>query len=182
MSDDERNRFFANISGDAQRLSALVGRLMDLARADMARPDRGLSAPIAPLLAKVADALRGPALAVMVDAGDSGPVAIDPAALESVLVILLENAGQAGADRVEIVVSRRGREVHLIITDNGPGIAAADRDRLFEPFFTTRRADGGTGLGLAIARALVEAHRGRLELIETEEGAGSQFRISLPGV
>jgi signal transduction histidine kinase len=70
------------------------------------------------------------------------------------------------------------RDVQIDIVDNGPGIAPADRERLFEPFFTTRRADGGTGLGLAIARALVEAHIGRLELLHSE--AGAHFRLLVP--
>lgn len=179
MSEDERNQFLGNISKDAERLSALVGRLMDLARADMAQPDRGASAALEPLLAKVADALRGPNLAVEVGLdGKRLIAAMDEAAIESVLVTLVENAAQAGASRVEIEATAKGRDIHLTISDNGPGISESDRERLFEPFFTTRRADGGTGLGLAIARALVEAHRGRLELLPSD--SGTAFRLVVP--
>ncbi|MEQ1540555.1 MAG: HAMP domain-containing sensor histidine kinase, partial [Sphingorhabdus sp.] len=179
MSDDERNQFLKNIAQDAQRLSALVGRLMDLARADMAQPESEAATALAPVIAKAADAMRSPAFAVAAESGDQLLTAsVDPAALESVLVTLLENAAQAGATEVRIAANRKGRDVQLILSDNGPGIAPADRERLFEPFFTTRRATGGTGLGLAIARALIEAHRGRLELIETEKGAA--FRILIP--
>jgi signal transduction histidine kinase len=179
MSEAERNQFLGNISKDAERLSALVGRLMDLARADMAQPDRGASTALEPLLAKVADALRGSNLAV--DVGLDGKrltAAMDEAAMESVLVTLIENAAQAGASHVGIEAAAKGRDLHLTITDNGPGIAESDRDRLFEPFFTTRRADGGTGLGLSIARALVEAHRGQLELLSGE--GGTIFRLVVP--
>jgi signal transduction histidine kinase len=179
MSDAERNQFLGNISGDAERLSALVGRLMDLARADMAQPDRHVSVALEPLLAKVADAMRGSNFSVELDVKPQlAPAAMDAAALESVLVTLLENARQVGASSVRIEATQKLRDVQIDIVDNGPGIAPADRERLFEPFFTTRRADGGTGLGLAIARALVEAHIGRLELLHSE--AGAHFRLLVP--
>jgi two-component system, OmpR family, sensor histidine kinase ChvG len=179
MSDDERNQFLKNIGQDAERLSALVGRLMDLARADMAQPESEAATALAPVIAKAADAMRSAAFTVATESGDQLlTAAVDPAALESVLVTLLENAAQAGATEVSIAANRKGRDAQLILSDNGPGIAPADKERLFEPFFTTRRATGGTGLGLAIARALIEAHRGRLELTEAENGAA--FRILIP--
>jgi signal transduction histidine kinase len=179
MSDAERNQFLSNISGDAERLSALVGRLMDLARADMAQPDRHVSVALEPLLAKVADAMRGHSFTVELPVNvPLAPAAMDADALESVLVTLLENARQAGATATRVEAMSKLRDVQIDITDNGPGVVQADRERLFEPFFTTRRADGGTGLGLAIARALVEAHGGRLELMAREEGA--HFRLVMP--
>ena len=179
MSDTERKQFLNNIAQDAERLSALVGRLMDLARADMAQPESEAATALAPVIAKAADAMRGPAFAVLTEMEDeAATAAVDPAALESVLITLTENAAQAGANEVRIEAVRKGRDMQLVVSDNGPGIAPADQERLFEPFFTTRRATGGTGLGLAIARALIEAHRGRLELVETEKGAA--FRILVP--
>lgn len=178
MSEGERNKFLNNISQDAGRLTALVGRLMDLARADMAQPEKGSATALAPIIAKATDALRSPVFAVVTEIEGEATAAMDPAALENVLVTLLENAAQAGANEARIAVTRKGRDVQLLLSDNGPGITPADQERLFEPFFTTRRASGGTGLGLAIARALIEAHRGRLELIETEKGAA--FRILIP--
>jgi signal transduction histidine kinase len=180
MSEAERKRFLGNISQDATRLSALVGRLMDLARADMAEPEAGARTSLAPLLAKVADAMRGADFSVDVRLDHPEmAAAIAEAALESVLVTLAENAKQAGASTMSIHATQAGSEISLTVTDNGPGIAAADRDRLFEPFFTTRRAVGGTGLGLAIARALVEAHGGRLELVEGEQ---TEFRLAVGAV
>jgi signal transduction histidine kinase len=103
---------------------------------------------------------------------------MDAAAFESVLVTLIENARQAGATKICIIAQAKLRNLQIDLCDNGPGISTADRARLFEPFFTTRRADGGTGLGLPIARALVEAHKGRLELLPSEQGA--QFRLVVP--
>ena len=71
-----------------------------------------------------------------------------------------------------------GGHVVLTVTDDGPGVPGADRERLFEPFFTSRRASGGTGLGLPIARSLLEASHAGIELAES--GQGAVFRVTLP--
>jgi signal transduction histidine kinase len=63
------------------------------------------------------------------------------------------------------------------VSDTGVGIPAAERSRIFDPFFTTR--DEGTGLGLAIVHAIVEAHRGRID-VESIEGCGTTFTVMLP--
>ena len=66
------------------------------------------------------------------------------------------------------------------VEDDGPGIPPADHERVFEPFFTSRRTDGGTGLGLPITRSLLASHRGSIELLATERGAA--FALCLPTV
>ena len=66
------------------------------------------------------------------------------------------------------------------LADNGPGIPAADRERVFDPFFTSKREQGGTGLGLPIARALAENSSGQLELADSDSGA--VFVLTLPTV
>jgi signal transduction histidine kinase len=81
--------------------------------------------------------------------------------LETVLTTLIENAGRAGGNNVAITASIVGPQACLTLTDNGPGIPAGDVGRIFEPFFTNKRAEGGTGLGLPIARALIEGNGGR---------------------
>jgi signal transduction histidine kinase len=70
-----------------------------------------------------------------------------------------------------------GPALRLSVSDTGVGIAAAQRSRIFDPFFTTR--DEGTGLGLAIVHAIVEAHRGRID-VESVEGCGTTLTIVLP--
>jgi two-component system sensor histidine kinase FlrB len=99
-------------------------------------------------------------------------------ALAAALVNLVDNACEAGADRVELGCSRwaPGR-IALEVADNGPGVPDQARGRLFEPFFTTR--SGGTGLGLAVVRAVAEAHRGNVELLSGVE-RGARFRLDLP--
>jgi signal transduction histidine kinase len=105
-------------------------------------------------------------------------VAVPETTVETVLAALVDNSRQAGAHTARISAQRDGRSVVLAVVDDGPGVPAADRQRLFEPFFTTRRADGGTGLGLPIARSLVEAHGGRINVVEV--GIGARFEVVLP--
>ena len=179
MSDDERRKFLGNISADSERLSQLVGRLLDLARADMARPDPHAGADILGAVRRVADALSGPALDVMLDVPETLPsVAAAEATIESVLTTLVDNSRQAGARRVTIAARTVPGGVRLTLDDDGPGIPEADRDRVFEPFFTTRRAEGGTGLGLAIARSLLASSHATISLAPAE--AGSRFIVTLP--
>ncbi|HSU29079.1 MAG TPA: ATP-binding protein [Chitinophagaceae bacterium] len=72
-----------------------------------------------------------------------------------------------------------GRGVMIIVKDNGPGIPQKILDKIFQPFFTTKPTGQGTGLGLSLSYDIVKAHGGELK-VETKEGEGSQFIISLP--
>ena len=178
MEPEERRRFLDNIAADGRRLSALVTRLMDLARADMARPEAGLSVDLKPPLLKAIDA-GSPELTVTLDlADDLPPVAAPEATLEVVVSTMLENSRQAGAKAVRIAARRAGETVILSLSDDGPGVTPADRHRVFEPFFTTRRSEGGAGLGLSIARALLAANQATLDLVPSQ--AGAVFEIGLP--
>ena len=70
-------------------------------------------------------------------------------------------------------------KVELRIADNGNGIPERVRDKIFQPFFTTKPTCQGTGLGLSLAYDIVKAHGGEIK-VETIEGEGSEFIISLP--
>ncbi len=103
-------------------------------------------------------------------------VSIDAARMHQVLVNLLENAVAAGPP-VQLSASRERGTLVIEVTDHGPGVAVADRDKVFEPFFTNKTR--GTGLGLAIARRVVELHRGTLTVGDAPDG-GARFRIEIP--
>lgn len=179
MAEPERERFLANIAADADRLGRLVARLIELARADMASPEIGIATRLDGPVTRVADAFRSQTIAIIVKLVEPIPVVTIPgAAIELILAALVENSLQAGATTIDIGCSAETIDACLQILDNGPGIAPSDRDRLFEPFFTTRRAAGGTGLGLSIARSLLQAHGGEIELIAA--GSGAAFSIRLP--
>jgi signal transduction histidine kinase len=173
-----RRRVLDNIAADGRRLSGLVTRLMDLARADMARPEAGLSVDVKSPLLKAMDACS-PELKITLDLPDDlPPVAAPEATLEVVVSTMLENSRQAGARTVRITARTAGDAVILSVSDDGPGVAPADARRIFEPFFTTRRSEGGAGLGLSIARALLAANQATLDLVPSEGGA--VFEIGLP--
>ena len=108
----------------------------------------------------------------------------DPELLKEVLVNLLVNACEAMGPGGRLTVTEEeataeliGRAVQVQVSDTGPGIAEALRDKVFEPFFSTK--EDGTGLGLSIAQRIVDEHGGRLEL-RSPEGQGATFVITLP--
>ena len=109
-----------------------------------------------------------------------GPVLLDPDLMERVLGNLLENALRAvEPGRGRILLSARRRKDHLEIScsDNGPGVAPEDREKIFEPFFT--RSAKGLGLGLSLARRIVEEHGGSLT-VDSPPGRGAVFLLLLP--
>ncbi|HEX8582826.1 MAG TPA: HAMP domain-containing sensor histidine kinase [Allosphingosinicella sp.] len=178
MSDAERSRFLANASADADRLSHLLSRLLDLARADMAVAPEDSASDVEPALLSAADAHRGPAFDVSVSAAGLPMVAAPSAMLETVVETLVENSRQAGATAVSITARAEFERVRITVSDNGPGVPDADHERIFEPFHTGRRNEGGSGLGLSIARSLLAACGGSIESKRVEKGAC--FEICLP--
>src|SRR5204863_2313878 len=135
--------------------------------ADMARPEAGVAVDLAPPVRRIADAYRSGDFAVDLKLPRDLPRVAAPAAtIETVLTTLLENSRQAGASSAQITATDAGATVVLSVVDDGPGVPTADRERLFEPFFTSRRSNGGTGLGLPIARSLLAASNGVLTLGE----------------
>jgi len=110
-------------------------------------------------------------------------VIADPEQLKEVLVNIMINACEAMVDGGHIIIeeeeSQAGKagQVRLKITDTGPGILAADEEKIFQPFFTTK--NDGTGLGLSIAKRIIDEHGGTLSIISPRNG-GACFIITLP--
>lgn len=103
----------------------------------------------------------------------------DEMALEQLFLNLLINAAQAleRGGKAGIVVDVVGREVRVVVTDNGCGIPAPDLERVLEPFFSTK--SNGTGLGLSIARQITVAHGGTLR-IESAPNRETRVEVLLP--
>jgi signal transduction histidine kinase len=178
MSDVERRRFLGNAAVDAERLTLLVTRLLELARVDL-MPAGSEASVLAPILRRLAHAYAIPGFAVMLEmAPDLPPVAAPATTVEAVIGALIDNSRRAGARTCTIAADKQDRQILIHVCDDGPGIAHSDRARLFEPFFTTRRAEGGTGLGLPIARSLLDACGGAIRLAESDKGIC--FAIDLP--
>ncbi|PWC47402.1 HAMP domain-containing sensor histidine kinase [Azospirillum sp. TSA6c] len=174
MPPEDRDRFLANMDAEAGRLSRLVRRLLELARADVMTVTDDAVTDAVPVAARLAGR-HGANTSLPA----SLPVAMGQESLESVLANLIENARHhAGADaRVTVTLRAEGGRAILRVADDGPGISPANADRVFVPFFTTARDRSGTGLGLTIARGLVEAHGGSIALLPSERGA--LFEVAL---
>ena len=183
MTAAERERFLGNLDQDAARLERLVRRLLELARADVMQASATDRAEVAAVLRRLAARYQDAGFKVaVVEPLPSVSVAMAEEVLESILSNLLDNARQHGGDAASVTGAVAGSGADTVlrieISDNGPGISAANAARVFEPFFTTARAQGGTGLGLAVVKALVTAHRGAIELLDS--AAGTRLRIQVP--
>lgn len=175
----------AAMEGDLHELDALVGELLGMARLDAGLALRRARFELAPALRDCVAAAQdgpGPALEARLPAGLGG-VDGDRRLLMRALGNLLGNARKYGAGAVRLTAARRADGVEIVVEDDGPGIPAGERERVFEPFYridrSRDRASGGFGLGLSIARKAVALHGGTLHV---EDGAlgGARFVLRLP--
>jgi two-component system, NtrC family, sensor kinase len=109
------------------------------------------------------------------------PVEAVPGQLEQVVINLVTNAVQAceGEGRVAVRTHRAGDKVAVSVADSGPGVPEPERERVFEPFFSTKSDGSGTGLGLSIVRNIVEQHHGHVH-VQTSEWGGALFVCEFP--
>jgi len=180
----------AKIEVETGHLVQMVNELLDLARIEGgSRLDLLDDIDLGRLAESSVERLRlfaerqGVTLAVVVEPG-TPRIHGDEARLGQVIVNLVHNAVKFSPDggEVRVIVGHTPDAVEVAVVDHGIGIAAADRDRVFERFYKADRArvrGGGTGLGLSIARNIVEGHGGRIR-VESEEGRGSTFSFTIP--
>jgi two-component system, NtrC family, nitrogen regulation sensor histidine kinase NtrY len=167
------------IGEEVRRLKRIVDEFSRFAR--LPAPDR---APVAPeeLVGAVAALFPAPPPGVVlrreVEPG-LPPVLADRDQVLQVLLNLVRNGLDAmpAGGALTLTARRAGGAVAFTVTDAGPGVAPGDRERIFEPYFTTK--EGGTGLGLAIARRIAEEHGGMLD-VTGAPGGGAAFTLALP--
>jgi signal transduction histidine kinase len=182
-------RLLGNVDLAADELTSLIEDLLEVARLQSGRVELWRSSvDVRDVVARSARALealiqaRGQQL-VLSSPPQSVMATVDAERLGRVLRNLLGNAQKYGREggTISVAVERRGTDVWISVTDDGPGIPSDDLERVFERFYRVRGSgSAGSGLGLAIARGLVELHGGRL-WVESAPGQGSTFRIALPG-
>jgi two-component system sensor histidine kinase KdpD len=186
LTDADRKEHLETIREEAQRLNRLVGNLLDLARvrAGAVTPSTRLASVnevVEGVVARLQPSLQRHRVRLLLR-DDVPDLLFDVDQVDQVLTNVLENAAHHGPDGSEISVStaRWQSWVEVRISDQGPGIAPEDRERIFEPFVRLGSSGtGGTGLGLSIARALVEAHAGKI-WIEGAPGGGTSVIFRLP--
>jgi signal transduction histidine kinase len=188
-----RDRFLETIEVETDRLIRLVNDLMVLSRADsealhLQHEGVDLAGLVGETMSKLAHRAEAKGLALQLEASPDLPAVLgDADRIEQVLVNLLDNAVKYSLPertvRVRLEAERDGM-VLVRVQDEGIGIPAGELARIGERFYRADRArsrvEGGSGLGLAIARALIEAHGGRLWL-ESDEGRGTVVSFTLPG-
>ncbi len=180
LSTAERLQLSRMVVDGVARLDRLVGRLLDLARADMMRaaPRADAGVAVAPVLHRVAARFAAEGVAVQVGHAP-GTAWIGEDALDAVMGALVENAARhAPGAAVRLTARAEHGRVRIVVADDGPGIPPAHHTLAFEPFFTTARERGGTGLGLPIVRALLAGVGGTAELLPGAGGAA--LLVDLP--
>jgi signal transduction histidine kinase len=184
---DDVRRVERLVRTEILRMERLVDDLLVLARADEREFLRRRPVDLEPFAAELIEGAR-PTADRRFELGPipSGVVDADPDRLAQALRNLIRNATEYTADGgiIRLTGSASAGRVTLAVEDDGPGIPAAHRERVFDRFHRTdsarTRVRGGVGLGLAIARAIVEAHGGKIYAGESPVG-GARVAIELPG-
>jgi two-component system phosphate regulon sensor histidine kinase PhoR len=187
----ERRRCLDIINQELGRLDGLVGRLIELSKIE--HRHRSFEHHVVKVTDIVSDALAafeatkvGGVVDLQVKLEPDLAVFGDRAALAQAVSNLLGNAWKytpPEGKKIDLVTAADAKHVTIAVTDNGDGIPPLEQRAIFEKFRRGSTAEGrgspGSGLGLALVRAIVEAHRGKID-VESEGGHGARFRIVLP--
>jgi PAS domain S-box-containing protein len=186
---DRQRRYVTHINTGGRHLLRLINDILDLSKIEAGRLQLAIeSVPIKPSFAEVFDCLRPLAdkksHTLVVQSSPDLSVRADATRFRQVLMNLVGNAIKFTPEggKIELAAHQLGEVVRVEVRDSGPGIPAAEQQRIFEAFHRLQQSDKtseGTGLGLAITRRLVELHGGRLGL-ESKPGSGSCFYFTLP--
>lgn len=179
-TDDEGRGLVDIVAEEAERLNRIVADLLGFARPNPAslRP-----ASLGPIVEEAVRAgLAGSRIPIDVSwelSTELPPVAVDSGLVRQALINVVVNAAQAmpRGGRLQVRTAAAAGWATIEVTDSGHGIPPELRERVFEPFFTTRTS--GTGLGLAIVRHVVEAHGGSIAVAPGADG-GTRFALRLP--
>ena len=188
LDPETTRQLLLDIDGEADRLSRLVDNLLDLSRASAGRDVLQTEPTALDVLIRrvVADATpRAGERRFRVRAAAHLPTAtVDPVRIEQVVRNLIDNAIKFSppTSTIDVGVARQDDTVVIVVTDEGPGIAAEYHERIFERFFRVLpegMSVSGAGLGLAICRRFIDLHGGQIEVV-SGSGHGATFRVTLP--
>lgn len=181
----DRSAAAEQVLAETDRLERLVADLLLLARADedglvMRMQDVDLDDIVTAAASRLRDAGVGDVVVHVAPVRVRG----DTQHLVRAVRNLTDNAARHAATAVEVRLSSTADTAYLDVVDDGPGIPAAERDRVFERFVrldaSRDRGSGGTGLGLAITRQIAHAHGGEVQILQPGGGAGAHLRLTLP--
>jgi two-component system NtrC family sensor kinase len=183
---EESRKALDSIVNEARRAARIVGKFLTFARQ---QPTEKLGVDVNQVVRDTIELRRYPLkmqeVTLHLDLAPDLPVTwADPFQLQQVFINLLNNAEQAlvsraGERRITIRSERVRDDLHVTVTDTGPGIAPEHRPHIFNPFYTTKARGVGTGLGLSISFGIVRDHGGTLT-VQSEPGHGAAFVVELP--
>ena len=173
-----------SILSSVERCARITRRLLSFARHSDAKPQvLEIGEVIHEVLGFLGKEAEFRSIGISVDVAPQTPrIHGDRGRLQEIFLNLINNALAALDDGGRLEIGVRPAEDSFIcvsVADNGCGIPAADRNRIFEPFFSTKTERGGTGLGLSITYGLVQGLGGRIS-VESEVGKGTEFKVFLP--
>lgn len=192
MPEAQRQRFLSNIQQETRRIQEMVDRMMELTSLESRRVlEKVETVALQPLLEELAHASQGAAtqrnIHIKLDLAQNLTVEGDPFLLRRALSNLLDNALDFSPEGsvVQMSLRRRGRFADITVHDQGAGIPAYARDKVFEKFYSLARPHTrkkSTGLGLSFVKEIAALHRGRIELTNRPEteGTGAIATLSLP--
>jgi two-component system sensor histidine kinase KdpD len=186
--DSVRDELLETIVEETERLNRLVTNLLNVTRLEsgkvrLNKEPEALDDLLASVLSRLSGRLEGRAVTVTCPS-ELPFVSMDPVLVDQVLVNLIENVLRYTPVGSPLAIAVHATEAELVVrvADRGPGIAEAERDKVFEKFYRGAQArlkDGGSGLGLTICRAVARAHGGRIE-IHARTGGGATVEFALP--
>lgn len=193
VGEESRREYVGSLRRESERLAKIVENVLEFARLGAKRRGkRAERVELRALLTRMGESLRarvssaGMGLKIEIEEGADVALAGDQITLERIVTNLVENACKYGASPAGVVTLRGmvdGSHAIIQVSDEGPGISAADRARIFEPFERGHDLETetkqGLGLGLPLARGLARELGGELRLVESE-GRGATFELSVP--
>ena len=179
--DDPRHKKLGIAIDETRRLETMVKEMLYFSRLLELKPSPGnINKVILESTEIVVRAIEGQKVSIAAHLSDRLPMfSFDESRIKEVLINLLMNAVQASPEGGTVTVStiQRGEHVQIDVADCGPGIPLENREKIFTPFFTTKKE--GTGLGLSIVKKIIEAHKGKINVLDNKP-KGTIFKILLP--
>jgi signal transduction histidine kinase len=186
-TEDQRAWTLGHIERETTRLSYLVEKVLRFATLsyDDAAPADAIDAgaEVARVVAEFEPLAASRRASIAVETSPTPPLHVRPEAVRHIVINLLDNAVKYGpADQtVRVSVARQNGSVEIAVSDEGPGVPLAERERIWRPFIRggAARNHGGSGIGLTIVRQVAEGRGGAVR-VESAAGGGARFVVSLP--
>jgi two-component system NtrC family sensor kinase len=181
LDEKQRADYLILAESELERLKATVGRMLDFYRpGKLDREDADVNELVLRVLKLLRKQLEDHQIIVITDLTEDLPrISVVTNQIQQVFFNIILNAidAMAGGGELHVITRDRYGSVEILFEDTGPGVGAEARDRIFEPFSSTR--EDGTGLGLSVSYNILDTHGGSLELLQVDN-KGACFRVQLP--